>query len=225
MATDKAPTTKRVQIDKANATMVLAVVISSFIFVFSIVAVKALWSQRGYQQRVITKKQKARDQLKKNVDAAQNLETAYKSFVDQNQNIIGGDHNGTGPKDGDNAKIILDALPSKYDFIAMANSMNSLFSTGGIKVAGISGTDDEVNQAKNASSPTPQPIPMPFTISVQGSYDSVRKMIATIEKSIRPVDVDTLLISGSDDKLTVNITAKTYYQAAKSLKINTEVVK
>lgn len=225
MASDKAPSTKRLQIDKANATMVAAVAISSFVFVFSVVAVKALWSQRGYQQRVIAKKEKARDQLKSNVDAAQNLVTSYKSFVQQSQNIIGGDPNGSGPRDGDNAKIILDALPSKYDFIAMANSMHSLFSTSGIKVTNISGTDDEVNQAKNASSVNPQPIPMPFTLSVQGSYGSVQKMLASVEKSIRPVDIDTMIITGTDTKLTVNITAKTYYQSAKSLKINTEVVK
>src|SRR5689334_3056449 len=100
----KNSTSKKLQINKANSVMITAVAITSFIVVFSLVASKALLSQRGYQARVITKKEKARDQLKQNVTESEKLIASYKSFVSTSQNIIGGNPNGTGDKDGDSAK-------------------------------------------------------------------------------------------------------------------------
>lgn len=227
MSPTKMFSSKRLQIDKANATMVMAIAISAFVFTFSIVAVKALWSQRGYQQRVINKKEKARDQLSANVEAAGKLVTQYQAFVAQSPNIIGGNPSETGPKDGDNAKIILDALPSKYDFPAMATSMKNLFSIKGITVTALSGTDDEINQIKNANtkSNNPKPVEMPFLISVDGSYSSVKNLFVVLEHSIKPVNISTMLISGTDKKLTVSIAAKNFYQPAKSLTINKEAVR
>ena len=50
---------KRLLIDKANATMLLTIGITSFIVVFSLIASRALLSQSGYQARVLSEKQKA----------------------------------------------------------------------------------------------------------------------------------------------------------------------
>ena len=224
MNPSKVFSSKRLQIDKANATMVMAMAISAFVFTFSLVAVKALWSQRSYQQRVIAKKEDARDQLKQNIEAAGKLVTQYQSFVSQSQNLIGGNPDGNGPRDGDNAKIILDALPSKYDFPAMATSMKNLFSTKGIRVTSLSGTDDELNQLNNVETNKPTPVDMPFTVSIEGNYSSVRNLFVSLERSIKPINIATVSITGADSKLTVNISAKTYYQPAKSLKISKVVV-
>lgn len=216
---------KRLQIDKANTTMVIVVAASSFIFVFSLIATKALWSQRGYQQRVISKKEKARDQLKANVTASKTLVTAYQSFITQQQNVIGGSSTGTGAKDGDNGKIVLDALPSKYDFPALANSLSNLLTTSKITTNNISGNDDELAQENNAASNDPKAVSIPFDVSVTGSSSNIQNLITIFEKSIRPITINSLSFSGSDSSLTLAIKGNTYYQPAKSLTISTEVVK
>jgi hypothetical protein len=216
---------KRVQIDKANATMLGIVVASSFITVFSLVSFRALWSQRGYQSKVISKKEDARDQLKKNIDASKKLVTSYRSFVSTSQNVIGGNPNGQGEKDGDNAKIVLDALPSKYDFPALATSVEKLLGQNGLQILKIEGKDDEVAQEQNKGSANPQPVIMDFTISVEGTYPNVQKLVSLFESSIRPFKVNTLTFSGKDSDLVMEVKAQTFYQPAKSLKIETEVVR
>jgi hypothetical protein len=142
--------TKRLQINKASATMVLPLTIASFITVFSLVATRALLSQRSYQSRVISEKEKAKKQLKENIVEVEKLRAQYKGFADAPTNVLGGDPRGAGEKDGDNARIVLDALPSKYDFPALATSLEKLLTNGGYKIESIAGSDDELNQQTNA---------------------------------------------------------------------------
>src|SRR3990167_8047567 len=113
--------------------MIAVLAASTFIVVFTIVAGRALLSQRSYQARVIDKKEKARDQLKKNIEETKTLVTSYKSFTDRSENVLGANPAGQGEKDGDNAKIILDALPSKYNFPAIAPWMDKLIAYGCLK--------------------------------------------------------------------------------------------
>ena len=216
--------TKRFQIDKANATMIAVLAASIFLVIFSRVAGKALLGQRSYQAKVIDKKEKARDQLKSNIDQTKTLVTSYKSFTDRPENVLGGNPAGQGEKDGDNAKIILDALPSKYDFPALATSMDKLLGQVGVKGT-FSGTDDVVAQEAKASSNNPQVVDIPVTISADGSLNSIKDLINVFEKSIRPFNISMITFSGNDGKMTTSITAKTHYQPQKVLTISTEVVK
>lgn len=216
---------KRLQINKTNSVIVGALAISSFIFVFSLVASRALLSQRAYQSRVLTKKVQARDQLKANLATTQNLMNSYKDFVSTTANVLGGNPAGTADKDGDNAKIVLDALPSKYDFPALTASLEKLLTQNNMKINGITGTDDEVNQAKTQSSNKPAPVEMPFQIDVSGTYAADQTIIGVFESSIRPFYITTLSFSGSNQELQLTMTAKTYYQPQKNLMIRTEVVK
>ena len=226
MASQSPFSTKRLQIDKANATMVVATAVSVFVVIFSLFASRALWSQSAYQSRVISKKEKARDQLKKNIDVTSSkLVTAYKSFVGSTQNVLGGNPGGQGDNDGDNAKIILDALPSKYDFPALATSLEKLLAQNGLKTTSITGTDDELNQQKQSDNPDPQAVTIPFEIAVTGSYANVQTLTSVFERSIRPFQISTLSFSGTDSDLNMAVKAQTYYQPEKSLTIRTEVVK
>lgn len=220
-----APSTKRALIDKANASIVAYVSVAVFILIFSLVAVKVLVSQAAYQNRVISKKRVAVNQLKTDIHTSAQLKTAYTAFTSTAQNAIGGDPKGSGPKDGNNAKIVLDALPSSYDFPGLTTSLENLLAGKGVKIEGIGGTDDEVAQSANQTSTTPTPVPIPFTLSVSGPYDNIRNVVDTLGNSIRPMQLQTLELTGTSNNLTLNITAQTYYQPAKSLNINKQVVK
>ena len=217
--------TKRALIGKANSTIVIATAIAAFVVVFCAVASKALISQASYQNRVISAKKKALTTLQSDLNARDSLVSSYKTFVDTPQNVLGGNPEGTGGQDGDNAKIVLDSLPAQYDFPALATSLDILIQSQGLTILGISGTDDEVSQTANQLSADPQPIAMPFQIQVGGSYESIRGLVNVFERSIRPFQILKVEISGNEGSMTAIIDAQTYYQPEKSLNIKTEVVK
>jgi Tfp pilus assembly protein PilO len=218
---------KRLMINKANARIVAYVSVAAFILVFSLVATKTLVGQAAYQNRVISKKRAAVNQLKADISATDTLKVSYKAFTDTAQNVLGGNPHGVTPQDGNNAKIVLDALPSTYDFPGLTTSLEALVAHvgAGVKIDSISGTDDEVAQSANQTSVSPKPVPIPFTVVVEGDYGAVQNVIKTFESSIRPIQMQKMDITGTKDKLTLNISAQTYYQPSKSLSIKKEVVK
>lgn len=228
MATKEQPeiSTKRVAISKANAQMVLIVAAASFITVFCLIASKAVLSQNQYNARVTTAKEKANDQLETNLNTFEDLQASYKAFNSTATNVIGGNSEGTGDNDGDNSKIVLDALPSSYDFPALTSSLEKIFRDRNLQVSNITGTDDQVAQQSNQSSPTPSPVEIPFTFTISNAnYQSVTQVIDTLQRSIRPVQIDTMDVSGGKNQMTVTVTAHTYYQPAKSVSITKKVIK
>jgi len=217
---------KRVQINKAQATMVGIISACVFIAVFSLVSSRALWKQRSYQARVIAKKENAVAQLKENIDSVNTLVKTYSEFTGAPENVLGGNPSGTGEKDGDNARIVLDALPSKYDYPALTSSLEKILTEKKIKIVGIKGKDDEVAQEKAlAKESTPKSIEMPFQVTLETSYTGVQDFISTLEKSIRPISMQKIIFTGSASNMAVEINGNSYYQPVKTLNIRSEVVK
>ena len=236
--------TKRLQIDKANSTIVIAVGIAAFAVAFSLVAARSLIARQSYQNKVIAAQEKARDQLQANIDAVDDLKVKYAEFVNRQENIIKGNSKGDAERDGDNARIIVDALPSKYDFPALASSLEKILVDRNYTIQTISGVDDEAMQ--NGGQPTAeglgatdpnaavsvqaQPsvagaVEMPFEIGAEGSYTSMIDLLNVFRNSIRPLYVQTLTFAAGDgDKVQVNIQGKSYYQPERTLKITEEVI-
>jgi hypothetical protein len=216
--------TKHGQIDRSQSMMVVAAAVAAFVLVFMLVGAKSLVNQISYQNRVISTKKKAVDTLRSNVQATQDLTTSYKAFASTTQNVLGGNPQGTGPQDGDNAKIVLDALPSKYDFPALTTSLEKLITSQNMQIENITGNDDEVAQTDQAS-PKPEAVAMPFQASASGSYDSVRGLINVFGASIRPFQLQKIQLTGAQAKMTVKIEAQTFYQPVKNFDVTKKVVK
>ncbi len=218
--------TKRLAISKANAQMVGIVGAAAFITIFCLVASNAVFSQNRYQARVITAKEKAHKQLQQNIQTFSSLQTAYKAFDNTGTNVIGGNSSGNGTNDGPNSQIILDALPPTYDFPALASSIEKVVSSNGLTINSITGTDDQLNQQNNTSSPSPQAVSIPFAFTVSNaSYTSVNQLVTKLQQSIRPISIDTMDLTGSVSDMTASITAHTYFQPAKSVSITKKVIK
>ena len=217
--------TKRSLIGKANSTIVLVTGIAAFLVIFCLVASKTLLSQMGYQNRIMNAKKTAVSQLKTNLEARNSLVSSYAAFVNTPQNVIGGDPHGSGAQDGDNAKLVLDALPSQYDFPALATSLEKMITSQNLQISSISGTDEELQQGAVSASGDPQPVSMPFQVSVSGSYDNVMNLISLFNKSIRPFQILTVELSGNQSNMTATISAQTFFQPEKDFKISTEVIK
>ena len=216
---------KRNLISKANTTIVAVTAGACFIVVFSLVASLTLVDQFKYQNKVISSKRHARDVLKDDIAATKELTTSYQAFTSTTQNVLGGDPNGQGAQDGNNAKIILDALPAKYDFPALATSLEKILKSQQVTIRSISGTDDSLNSANTSVSTTPSAIAMPFKVTVSGTYENVQGVVKALERSIRPIEVQQLSVTGAQNDLTLEITAETYYQPGKDLNIRMQVVK
>lgn len=195
--------------------------------VFSLVASRALLTQRGYQSRVIAEKKKALAQLKANNEAADQLVNSYKAFISTPDNIIGGLPAGSGDRDGDNAKIVLDALPSKYDYPALITSIEKVLTSRNYAIDSITGTDDELNQSATAEAGAAeqlQPIEMPYDVSVAGNLDSVQGLLDVLQLSIRPMHLLKVSLSGADADIKVQVSAKSYYQPQKKVNITLKEV-
>lgn len=205
---------KHIQIDKAHLQMVIVISVATVVFVFSAFAVQALFKQISYQNKVIGLRSKANKTLTSNVAAAQALETSYNAFNDSSESVLGNNTK--------NAKIVLNALPSKYDFPAVVSSVSYLAKISGVGLSDISGNDEELTAEQQSANP--QVVEIPFSVTVAGSYASVQKFIENVQKSIRPFEVLTTDFRGSDATMSATISMKTFYQPEKQLQLQEEVV-
>lgn len=225
MADTLNPTGKKVLINKANQSMVLSIALAGFFVTFAIIAGRALWVQRSYQAKVITEKEKAVTQLEENIDAVSDLRQSYAAFTGTSDNIIGGNPGALGDRDGDNAKIILDALPSKYDFPAFVSSIEKIMSLKRFPLDSIGGQDDSVNQTSNRGD---APIEIPFQMGTEvANNGKIQEFFQTLESSIRPIKVSKVSIGGTESggSAVLQVEAVSYYQAAKGLTIDMKEIK
>lgn len=219
-------TTKRALIDKANTVTVAAAGVAAFLVVFSLVSAKSFVNQIGYQNKVIGAKKDTKKVLDDNLEARDSIVKSYNAFVGTEQNIIGGNSNSDiGDKDGDNAKIILDALPSKYDYPAVASSLEKLALNQGLDIIKIEGIDEEATQVSKQKSSAPKEVPMVVSASVKGSYMQLKSYADQLERSIRPMQIQKYTLESADNGLTETIGLQTFYLPEKVLELKKEVLK
>lgn len=213
-------TGKHLQVDKAKTMIFVIVAAASVVTVGSLMISRSLWQNTSYMGKVAEKRESARDQLEKNKVAVAALAESYQALVDENPNLLGGVPDGQGERDGNNATLILDALPNKYDFPALASSLEKLLT--GYSINGIEGVDDSIIQQTAEAS---GPVDMPFGVEVVTTYDSFKNLIGSFRRSIRPIAISKLELSGTNAALQVSIEAKTFYQPQLGLQITEESVR
>jgi len=220
---------KHIEIAKARTNVMAIIAAATVIVVFCLMSTKALLSEAAYQRKVINARHAGLQRLQSNVTAAQQLVNQYNQVFEGTNptNIIGGlnttDPNAT-PPSGDNARIVSDALPSKYDFPSLLSSVNYIMAKDSIQNASISGTDNTAS-AVNTPTLSPQPITIPLTVSGQASYAAVQTLIGDFERSIRPFDITNIQLNGGESSMTFSLQLNTYYQQPKSLDLSTKEIK
>lgn len=216
---------KRLAISKASMQMVIVMSVASFLVIFGLVAANYLWGLKSYQSRVINADQSADSTLKADVSAENQLINSYKKFVNQPTNVIGGSSTQTGgSNNGNNATIVLDALPSSYDFPALTTTISKLLQSENLSISSIGGTDDSASVNSSATS-NPQAVSMPFSFSVDNAnYTTIQSLLTEMERSIRPISIDSINISGADSSMSVTVSAHTYFQPPKKFEIGSETI-
>jgi hypothetical protein len=216
---------KHLKIDKDQSTILIITVIATIITVFSLFALKALILKGNYQHRGINAKQSVVKQLQANIESSKKLVSQYSVFADQDPNLLGGSKEGQGARDGNNSRLSLDALPSKYDVPALASSIEKLLNDKNADIKSITIKDDPT---ANSDEPSPHPgvVAIPFSFQTSANVNGAQLLLQDFEKSIRPFDVSSIDVTGSDASLTVTINGQTYFQPAKNLNLSaTKVVK
>ncbi len=218
-ASSKKVSVKHLQINKSQSSMLAVVAAAVAIVVFGLFATKALVVKGLYQRRALHAQREAVATLKDNYSAAQTLFTQYKVFAGGDPNILGGNPTGNGSLDGDNPRIILDALPSTYDAPALATSLEKILTSQAITISALSIVDDP---ASNSDQPTanPQAKALSFTFSGTTNFQGSQKLFQKFEQSIRPFNLNTLQITGTDNIMQISAKMTTYYQPAKSLDLS-----
>ncbi len=207
---------KRVLIDRANRSMFISIVVASALLIFAIVSIYSLSKVYSHRSKVISEKKTASKTLTANDAEIGKLISSFKAFESAPESVMG-----TTEK---NSKIVLDALPPKYDFPALATSLEKILTDGGYNITSITGIDNEVSEVDDDSA-SPIPVAMPFTISVSGPYDKVKNLSFDLERSIRPVYIVTTDLSGSATSAVVTLSAITYYQPGRNLDVTYKEIK
>ncbi len=218
----------QIKVDRAQTSLLGITVLATVVTIFSIVSIKALLTQFNFQNNVIGARHTAAKQLRANVQVARQLASQYNDvFIGSSPtNVLGGKNDPSPdaiPPDGDNGRIVLDALPTAYDFPALLTSLSKLMAQDSIGSPSIGGTDQS-QTANNQPSSTPQASNIDVTINGTAPYKNVQDMIKDLERSIRPFDITKLSLNGSDANMSVAIAVSTYYQPAKTLNLNTKEV-
>lgn len=215
---DKIANNKRAQLDKNKMTVFAIISVAAVITIGCLVIAKGFVSQGGYYNKVIDMKAAARDQLKSNIDSVATLRTAYDAFVAQNPNLLGGNPVNGDDRGGTNADLVLDALPNKEDFPALITSVEKLLAGYKINTIGSGGGGMGMTAAAGTTSE------LYFSAEVEGSFDGMKTLFGTLNRSIRPIQVTSLELNGSSNNLKAIIGAKSFYQAETGLQITeTEV--
>ena len=208
--------TKHAQIKQASTQTFIAVAVASVIVSMSLVSINILWGTSKFNNRVHNAQESARDVLKANLEAVGPLNESFER-LEIGSNLIP-DQSG----DKKNSEVILDALPSNFDFPELAASINNLAEKSGVVLESFSGIDLGAEAVQ--TSPNPEAQQIPFNLEVEGSYDSVSKFLRGIENSIRPIKVLTVGLTGTTNKLRATVTAETSYQPAFDLTIQKEAI-
>ena len=208
---------KRQQIEVAGRVMFTWVAIAAVAVSFAVVASQYLFTKWEYNNKVISKKAEAANTLKSNIGNANELKREVDNLVaDEGLGSVK-----TDPNDP-NTKSILDALPTSYDSAAMSTSLQQvILARSGVTINGTSVPPD-IGLTEGLL-PTPQEIDLGFTVS--GPYSQIKTLVMDLERTIRPITIKTVSLSGSDANMQAVFTVKAYYQPPKSVTITKEAVR
>lgn len=207
---------KRQQIELAGRNMFIWVVAAAIAVSFCLATGQYLFTKWEYNNKIIGAKYKASDTLSSNITAAVELKKQIDALVANNDLAsVKTDPNDT------TTKSVLDALPISGDSAALATSLQqAILSRSGVTIESINVPGESGNAVL-----TSQPQEVKFSFIVTGPYDKIKTMAHDLERTIRPIKVTAITMTGTDASLRANFEATTYFQPAKSVNATQEVVK
>jgi hypothetical protein len=219
---------KRTQIAKANRTMFLWIAGASVIVGAAIVVSIFLAQKLMYTEKVLSAKQKTVTTLAQNNAAVTNLQDEIR-VLDTNTALASVKANTT-----DQAlQVILDALPSEANSLALGASLQNKLLTG-IPGANIESLQvDPVVGVETLTSSTAAPTPatatteatsstsspITFRFVINGSDTALKQVLQNLERSIRTIQVTSLKIEIQSSGPVMTVEARAFYEPAKTIEL------
>ena len=219
---------KRQQIDSSKRTMFIFVAVAAFVSGMALVVSFFLVQQIWFQGRVISQKQATVNTINANLKAVDGLKDNIR-LLDTNEAL-----NSVKSSDDSSAvQAVLDALPTEPNADALGASLQVMFvgAIDGLTIESLSVTDPSDEGALTASGSDSEPesndpnLGIGFSMSVSGSAEQLKALLARFERSIRVIKIDNLSVEASKDSLTMGIEGRAYYQPAYDVKIDKKVIK
>lgn len=211
VATSKAE--KATQKLSSNNFIIVMLLITLLVLGISGIAVKTLFTSITRDMKVVSAKSKADKQLKENLKAAPLLVDDFNAL-------------------GEEKTLLDNALPTSIDFPSLMVVTENMTAVAGLKLKSIAPTLNAGSDvtaagasAPTASSEAPQPQTYAFSITADGTYESLQKFLAEVETSARPMRVVAAQMNGSSKSLSAQIDLETYYQDKAQLPLGKETIK
>ena len=221
---------KRQQITAANKSVFAWTAVASIVVAFALVGGQLLFQQMVFNERVLNEKRSTDGTLSDNLKAADKLKEEVNVLL-ANEDLASVRSKAT----DSNLRVVLDALPSGIDALNLGSSLQNVFLSGTVKsierlsvdtleqAAPGEGDTAVEDASSNSNSSKPQEIGFSFTVS--GDFNNIKNALLSLERSIRPIQVTSINIEGSDSNLTASVQAKTFYQAAKKVELKDKTVR
>jgi hypothetical protein len=231
MALKDAALRKRTQIAKANRTMFIWVAIISVVVGFALVGSIFLAQRMFFNEKVLSAKENTVATLKTDNANISELEAQVR-VLDDNQDLA---TSKAAPTD-QALQVILDALPSDANSLALGASLQNKLLTGinglsleSLQVDPVVGVESQspsssttVNATTKVSSAQPE---ITFRFSVKGSDAALKEALTRLERSIRVVDILTLRIESQGANRLMTVEARAFYEPARTVELKDKVIK
>jgi Tfp pilus assembly protein PilO len=213
---------KRQQIAQAGRTMFIWIAAAAVAVSLAAVALQFLFTQWTYNNKVVGAKYKASSTLAQNIKNSKELKNKVNELVG-NQALASIRQEGS----NNNLQVVLDALPSSPDMTALATSVQqAIVPRSGVSLESLA-PDIQSSDSEEGEAPvdSKDPVEQRFTIIVTGNYESIRRFVGDLERSIRPMKVETIGVGGSEQSLRATLQVVTYYQSAKTADVTKKAVR
>ena len=206
---------KRAQIAKANRTMFIWVAAASVIVSASVVMVLVMAQKGMHNQKAIGHLHTTVSVLKKNNASIKDLEDTIRA-LGSDQALL----NLRANKSDNALQVILDALPVDSNPSALGASLQtklfppdlnveSMSVVPGGSIEAVAGTDDETT--------TNSVIAFRFTVS--GDAAQLKTLLERLERSIRTIQVNRVLLESAGSRQTLQIEGEAYYEPSRILQL------
>jgi len=219
---------KRSQIAQANKTMFIWIAVASALIGSAIVVSVFLTQKAIFNEKVLAEKQTTLSNLDNNNKVAPELVKQIQ-VLDTNQALIS-----TKANESDQAvQVILDALPSEGNSLALGASLQNkllagisgLSSIETLQVDPIAGLESLTAGTTIDASTGAAANQITFRLVVKGNQDAIRNVLQNFERSVRLISITSLQIETQNDGQLMTVLAKAYYEPAKTIELQTKVVK
>lgn len=214
---DKADKTlrKRQQISKANRMMFIWVAAGSGVVGVALVVSIFLVQQLIFNEKVLLKKNETVSSLNKSQTAIPDLRKEI-AVRNTDQGLLD-----SRAKDSDKPlQVIIDALPDSANTAALGASLQTKL------IPGSNIQLDSLQVDPILEGTTEGTMSFSFSVSTpQSSIGELRNLQQRLERSIRAINITSVLIETTATKATMTVSGEAYYEPARSVELGTETVK